>query len=403
MEYTNTLDEGQDLVEAVASLRPTWFRDGEIQAAVDALSKNRSVLLVGPPGVGKTAVLQGVARRFADKPSMPLRRFTTAQILSGTRYIGEWQSKLIRLMTESEQSNAVLNIVDVWNLSSVGATAQSNQNLLDAMRPRLSDGRLRLISEATADQLQDMHHAPKFVTLFEIIRIEPLSGEQMREIVEREAAQIELAIDRDARERLFQLCESFSAVNSGPGPALDLLHKVRDYRDQKLAVGETAEITPHFVEKVFAIHSGLPIFVVSRTESKSAAHIREWFRERIIGQEAAIDAVVEMIAFYKARLHDKRKPVGSFLFVGPTGVGKTELARTLAEFFFGSERRMLRFDMSEFAEYNSFEMLIGSPRIPPDRSIRSGCSRFKSCCSTSWRRRIATCRIFSCSSSTRDG
>src|SRR3979490_3279923 len=116
MEFTNILEEGQDLVEAVRSLRPTYFRDGEIQAAVDALSHNRSVLLVGPPGVGKTAVLQGIARRLAEAQGVKIRRFTTAQILSGTRYIGEWQSKLTQLMTETEQSNAVLNIVDVRNL-----------------------------------------------------------------------------------------------------------------------------------------------------------------------------------------------------------------------------------------------------------------------------------------------
>jgi DNA polymerase III delta prime subunit len=192
----------------------------------------------------------------------------------------------------------------------------------------------------------------------------------MREIIDHEATRQQLTLDRDARERLFGLCETFSAASAGPGPALDLLGKIHDYRDQKLAVGEDARITPLFVEKVFAIHSGLPVFVVSRTESKPAAKIREWFRERIIGQEAAIDAVVEMIAFYKALLHDKSKPIGSFLFVGPTGVGKTELARALAEFFFGSERRMLRFDMSEFADYNSFQMLIGSPGASLERPAR---------------------------------
>jgi ATP-dependent Clp protease ATP-binding subunit ClpC len=370
MEYTNVLEEGQDLAHAATGLPPTYFRDSEIQAAADALSHNRSVLLVGPPGVGKTAVLQGIARRLAEAQGLKIRRFTTAQILSGTRYIGEWQSKLTQLMTESEQSNAVLNIVDVRNLATVGSTIQSSQNLLDAMRPRLSDGRLRLISEATADQLQDMQRAPQFVKLFEIIQIEPLSPDQLREIVDHEAARHQLRLDRDARERLFGLCETFSAASAGPGPALDLLGKIRDYRDQKLAVGEDAGITPLFVEKVFAIHSGLPIFVVSRTESKPAAAIREWFRERIIGQEAAIDAVVEMIAFFKALLHDKGKPIGAFLFVGPTGVGKTELARTLAEFFFGSERRMLRFDMSEFADYNSFQMLIGSPQASAESSAR---------------------------------
>ncbi|MGE0036103.1 MAG: AAA family ATPase [Xanthobacteraceae bacterium] len=151
---------------------------------------------------------------------------------------------------------------------------------------------------------------------------------------------------------------------------LDLLGKVRDYRDQKLAIGEGGTITPLFVEKVFAIHSGLPLFVVSRGEGKSASVIRDWFRERIIGQEAAIEAVVEMIAFYKARLHDTGKPVGSFLFVGPTGVGKTEMARALAEFFFGSDRRMLRFDMSEFTDFHSFEMLVGSANAPAERPAR---------------------------------
>jgi ATP-dependent Clp protease ATP-binding subunit ClpC len=367
-EYPNVLEEGQDLVESGKDLPATLFRDAEAQVAVDALARNRSVLLVGPPGVGKTAVLQAVARRLPE--TTRVLRFTTAQIISGTRYIGEWQSKLTSLMTDAEQSKAVLNIVDVWNLATVGTTAQSKQNLLDAMRPRLAEGRLRLISEATPEQLHDMSLAPKFVALFEIIRIEPLSGDEMREIVEGEAARLALAIDRDARERLFQLCASFAAASAGPGPALDLIRKVRDYRDQKLAVGEAADVTPAFVEKVFAIHSGLPMFVVSRAQSKSAAEIRAWFRDRIIGQEAAIDAVVEMIAFYKARLHDKGKPVGSFLFVGPTGVGKTELARALAEFFFGSERRMLRFDMSEFADYHSFEMLIGSPKGSAERPAR---------------------------------
>jgi ATP-dependent Clp protease ATP-binding subunit ClpC len=370
MDYLYVLQEGQDLVEAAKGLRPQYFREREIETVFAALSNNRSVLLVGPPGVGKTAVLNGVADRLGNETTIGLRRLTTAQMISGTRYLGEWQSKLTHLLADAEQSNVVLNIVDIWNLPTTGLTVQNTENFLDAMRPRLAEGRLRLISEATTDQLQEMYRVAKFVSLFEIIRIEPLTGEQMREIVAREAVHDELTVGADARERIFQLCETFSAADAGPGPALDLLRKVRDYRHQKLAVGEGAEITPPFVEKVFAIHSGLPTFVVARNEHKSAAEIRDWFRARIIGQEAAIDAVVEMIAFYKARLHDKSKPVGSLLFVGPTGVGKTELARTLAEFFFGSERRMLRFDMSEFADYNSFEMLVGSQNVSPPRPAR---------------------------------
>jgi MoxR-like ATPase len=369
-DYANVLQEGQDLVAEATDTRSEFFRENEIQAVIDALMQKKSILLVGPSGVGKTAVLRGVVRRLAIEAGKGFRTFTTSQIMSGTRWIGEWQSKLTRLLKDSEQSDVILNVVDVWNLPSAGSTSQNKECFLDAMRPRFADGRLQVVSEATADQLQEMSRVPKFVSLFEIIHIEPLSDQQMRDIVDNEAVRCELTLEEGARERLFQLCETFSSGMSGPGPLLDLLHKARDYRDQKHAAGEDAEITPLFVEKVFAIHSGLPIFVVSQTETRSAAQIRDWFRERIIGQEAAIEAVVEMIAFYKARLHDTGKPIGSLLFVGPTGVGKTELARALAEFFFGSERRMLRFDMSEFADYNAFEMLVGSPRSTPELPAR---------------------------------
>ena len=360
MEYDKILQEGEDVVEAARSRQPVAFRDREIESVLAGLARKRSVLLVGPPGVGKSAVIDDVARRLEDETGAGIRRISTTQILSGTRYIGDWQTKLTQLMGEAEKSNTILSVVDVWNLPTVGQTAQSRNSLLDAMRPWLTNGRLRLLSETTNEQLLELTRFPNFVSLFEIVRVEPLSGRQVREIVDKEAARIGLPLPLDTLERLFQMSESFSAASAGPGPALDMIQKLRDYREQKIAAGEPAEVTPLFAEKVFAIHSGLPVFVVSRTETKSATDIRDWFRSRIVGQEAAIDAVVEMIAFYKARLHDKGKPIGSFLFVGPTGVGKTELARCLADYFFGSERRMLRFDMSEFADYNSFERLIGS-------------------------------------------
>jgi ATP-dependent Clp protease ATP-binding subunit ClpC len=369
-EYANVLLEGQDLVEAASTDRAEYFRDREIETAVEALLQKRSVLLVGPSGVGKTTVLRAVVRRLALEAGKGFRTFTTSQIMSGTKWIGEWQSKLTNLLRESAQGNVILNVVDIWNLATAGTTSSSKECFLDAMRPQFADGTLQVISEVSADQLQEMSRIPKFASLFELVHIEPLSEPQIRSVIEKEAVHCGLKFEDGAFDRLFQLCETFAADHSGPGPLLDLLHKVRDYRDQKLAAGEEAEVNPFFIEKVFAIHSGLPVFVVSRTESKSAAEIRDWFRQRIIGQDAAIEAVVEMIAFYKARLHDTKKPIGTFLFVGPTGVGKTELARALAEFFFGSERRMLRFDMSEFADYHSFEMLIGSPRGGVERRAR---------------------------------
>jgi ATP-dependent Clp protease ATP-binding subunit ClpC len=290
--------------------------------------------------------------------------------MSGTRWLGEWQSKLTHLLAESERCNAVLNIVDIWNLPTAGASSQGREGFLDAMRPLLAEGRLRIISEVNAVQLQDMHRIPKFVSLFEVIRIEPLSDQQIRSIIAYEADKHTTRLDESVQEHIFRLCDTFSSARYGPGPFLNLIDKLLDYRDQKLAVDEDAGVDIKFVDKVFSIHSGLPLFVVSRTENQSADQIRDWFRARIVGQEDAIEAVIEMISLYKARLHEIDKPIGSFLFVGPTGVGKTELARVLAEFFFGSERRMLRFDMSEFADYHSFEMLVGSTRTTSERPAR---------------------------------
>jgi ATP-dependent Clp protease ATP-binding subunit ClpC len=368
--YRDVLQECEDVAEASAWAGPALFRDAEIEAGLAAVRRGRSLLLVGPSGVGKSAVLTVLAQRLTDEADIRIRRLTTTQIMAGTSYSGEWQTKLTQLMSEAEKPRTALNVVDVWNLPSTGITSQNTNNLLDAMRPWLTGGRLQLVSEATEDQLREMSRASNLISFFEIVRVEPLSAEQLRAIVDRTADRLGMTLTPETRERLFALAEGFSAASPGPGPMLDLLRKLGDYRREKLAAGEPAELTPLFAEKVFAIYSGLPLFVVSQSATQSAAEIRDWFRARIIGQEAAIDAVVEMIAFYKSRLHDKDKPIGSFLFVGPTGVGKTELARCLAQFFFGSERRMLRFDMSEFADYHAFEMLVGSPRVAPQRPAR---------------------------------
>src|SRR5215470_6052679 len=204
--YTDILQEGEDVSASARAAGPVWFRDQEIDAAAAAVLGRRSVLLVGLPGTGKSAVLNGIAARLDQLMQngivIGMRRFTTTQILSGTRYIGDWQTKLTQLMTEAELSNTVLNVVDVWNLASVGMTVQSENNLLDAMRPRIADGRLCLISEVTPEQLQQMSYRTNFVPLFEIVRIEPLSDQQRREILDREATRTGLTLPHETRERM---------------------------------------------------------------------------------------------------------------------------------------------------------------------------------------------------------
>ncbi|HUH01533.1 MAG TPA: AAA family ATPase, partial [Kofleriaceae bacterium] len=173
-----------------------------------------------------------------------------------------------------------------------------------------------------------------------------------------------LTVGPEAQQALVRTTSRFAPSRPQPGPALALHRKVRDYQAQRRAAGDVVTIDRKFVEEVFSLYSGLPRFVVSHAETIPGREIRAWFEDRLVGQREAIEAVVEAIALFKAGLNDPNRPIGSFLFVGPTGVGKTELARLLATFLFGSASRMLRFDLSEFKDYHSFEMLVGDPGKP---------------------------------------
>jgi ATP-dependent Clp protease ATP-binding subunit ClpA len=361
--YEEALErDARDLVSAAeaSELVPVYFRDAEVASVLDQLDRNRSVLLVGPAGVGKTAVIHGVAQAMATRAVGDLFEISTALLLAGTRYIGEWQTKVTRIAAAAAEVGAVLYVTDVWNLPQVGRTSTNENNMLDALRPFLESGRLVIAGEATPETLRVMQRVSGFLRLFHPIDIAPLAPEKVDHAIDLAAGRGGARIDAASRTCLVKLTTRFLAARPQPGPALSLLAQVLDYQEQKRGIGEHEPVSPSFVERVFSIMTGLPPFVVSREVTMSASDVRAWFAERIVGQSDAISAVVEMIALFKAGLHDPAKPIGTFLFVGPTGVGKTELARALATFIFGSPQRLLRFDLSEFKDFSSFELLLGS-------------------------------------------
>ena len=363
-KYDNALLESRELTHDSRAFRPTVFRDGILAAVAKAIAARRSVLLVGPSGVGKTKIIEGLALLLTQTGPRKLYELTTIQILSGTVYLGEWQSKATALFDAAAKGKSLIYFSDIWNLPSAGRSSNRDDTVWDALRPRLLNGELQVIGEITEQQLLALNALSGFTTPFEIIEVPPLSADEVASVVRAEAERISLEMDTPAAARLLELCSQFLPASSGPGPALRLTGQIRQYLDEKRAAGEDEPVTAGFVEKVFAVYSGLPRFIVSRQEVRPVAEIRDWFQSRIVGQREAIDAVVQMITLYKAGLHDARRPIGSFLFVGPTGVGKTELARTLAIYLFGSEKRLLRFDLSEFKDYHSFQMLIGDPEKP---------------------------------------
>jgi ATP-dependent Clp protease ATP-binding subunit ClpC len=354
----------RDLVDAAieGALPPVWFREADAASTLDLLDRRRSVLLVGPAGVGKTAVVHAIARRMADRGKGRLAEISTTTVMSGTKYLGEWETKIDGILRNADASQAVLYLTDVWNLAYAGKTSNSERNLLDAVRPAVLAGRVAILAEATPEVVRLMERTPHFIDLFLRQAVSPLPDDKIDPLLVQAMGAMHVHADAETRKTMVQLTSRYLPARPQPGPALALLNRAREYQEEKLGIGEAAPLDSAFVEKVFSIHTGLPMFVISRRETKRAEEIRAWFRDRIVGQQEAIEAVVETIALFKAGLNDPEKPIGTFLFVGPTGVGKTELARALATFLFGSPNRLLRFDLSELKDYHAFEQLLGNPR-----------------------------------------
>ena len=367
--YEDAFSEGRNLTEASVKFPKTPFRSEIVSKAIQVLARRRSVLLVGAPGVGKTRVVHEMASQMRQSGRAKVFEFSVSQLLTGTKYLGEWETKANRIIESAVALSAILYFSDIWNLITAAKSANRDVTAWDLMRPFLEQERLQLIGEVTPEQLQAISRAPQFASLFESVSVPPLMSEQILELALDEARRLRLPTTDGTVARVLTLCQQFLPAVEGPGPVLELLAQIRDYQGQKREVNEPEELSPSFAEKVFSIYSGLPLIVVSPSVTKPVSEIEAWFQENIVGQKEPIRAVVEAIALYKAGLHDPGRPIGSFLFVGPTGVGKTELARALARFLFGSESRLLRFDLSEFKDYHAFQMLIGDPNHP-DRPAR---------------------------------
>lgn len=363
---------GRDLSyeAACARLATTLYRDELIEKIGDSLVRERSVLLVGEAGVGKSAVVHGLVYHLFDiyidclagEPHRVLE-LSTGHVMSGARYIGDWEENTLKLIDGAVRDRVILNYADIWNLPHAGKTRDSPSNMLELLNPKLNDKGLLLLGEITPEILPMMQKDPGFLSIFDIHHVEPLSANQIQAIAQRHADSLGIRLAKGSLLRAVELCLQFLPDNAGPRNLLMLLDRIERHGEESAGGGDVV-VGSALVEEVFSRFSGLPLFVLDRSKTLKIQEIRRWFSERVVGQEQAVEAVVDSIVMFKSALNDPSKPLGTFLFSGPTGVGKTELAKALASFLFGSEQRLLRFDLSEFSEYTSFKLLIGDPSNP---------------------------------------
>jgi len=360
-------------------LEQAFHREALLQTIEERLSGsgNRSFILVGPSGCGKATLIHEVCRRLgAAGPAGLMLQTSSGFLLAGTKYLGEWQTRLRDLVDVAKGTQRLLlYVTDINNLLGAGTTAKSEENIGDFLAPHVESGALTLVAKCTPEELaRGIEQRPAFRRLFDVITVEAaLPGETERIAVEvgeelaqrvRERLGRRLVYQESFFPRLLEVADQFRSAVARPGRAVDLLGATVQRMARVAARGGEGEIHlgPHHIIEMLARDSGVPQTLLDDRQPLSLEDVRRFLSERVIGQPQAVAAVVNLVTLIKAGLSDPTKPTGVLFFVGPTGVGKTELAKSLAEYLFGSSERMLRLDMTEFNDVGAVERLIGNPQ-----------------------------------------
>lgn len=345
---------------------PLPQREEVLKRLFRELADRRSVILIGAPGVGKTSLIHQAIHRVR-KQNVPdeLREFkfyesSCTNMMADTKYIGEWDTKVFGLV-RALGDRSILVLSDMWNLIGAGSYEGSSRDMFDALQSQLQRGEVILIGEMTDQRFEACkYRSPTFAQAFTHIRIEEPPEEAVKTVLHHKAKHLaqhyKLDYGPEPIERAYSVCRRLIPYEVFPGKGVRLLQKVFS---ETSTVEERHSVDPGMVWQIFARESGLPLFMLDLDMQMDIEEARSFMREHVVGQEEAIEKVVDTFALFKAQLNDPTKPLGTFFFVGPTGVGKTEMAKAMATYLFGSPDRLIRIDMSEFSSPHSVERLLG--------------------------------------------
>ncbi|HZZ77750.1 MAG TPA: AAA family ATPase [Gemmataceae bacterium] len=342
------------------------LRDAEIDELSRLLqsSDRRPVLLLGPSLVGKTALLhEHVYRSWLmrrDKHKVRNLTFLLApqRLISGMSYVGQWENRLLAILKEARKKNHLLFFDDFLGLYHAGVTSQSDLNVAHVLKPYVERRDVRLIAEMTPEAFRVLRERDRgFADLFHVLPVrESEEAETLRILIETQRTlegreRCKFAID--VLPTVIDLQRRYARTLAFPGKACQFMGRVAVKHHDK-------DITRKMVLHEFHLQSGLSLTFLDGQARLERDKIVEPLAERIIGQHAALDAAADVIAIAKARLNDPERPLGTFLFLGPTGVGKTQCAKAIATFLFGAADQLLRFDMNEFIEPGAAARLVGT-------------------------------------------
>ena len=431
---TPNLDQvGIDLTAAARAgrLDPVIGRVREIERVIQILSRRtkNNPALIGEPGVGKTAIVEGLAHRIVagDVPeTLEGRRLTAldiAAVVAGTKYRGEFEERLKKIIEEIKTSGNCILFIDEFHTMVGAGAAEGAVDAANILKPSLARGELQCIGATTLDDYRKyVERDAALERRFQPVLVEEPSVEDTLEILrgikERYEEHHRLVISDEALNSAATLAARYIPDRFLPDKAIDLIdeaasrvrirHRTKpvtlkelkqvedsyrrdkeaalatqqyDYaaelRERELQIEEKIKkmeeewksekeqdkpvVTAENIAEVVAMWTGIPVVQLAGDETERLLHMEEALHERIIGQDEAIGTVSKAVRRARAGLKDPRHPIGNFIFLGPTGVGKTELARALAQFMFGNEDTLIRLDMSEFMEKFAVSRLVGAP------------------------------------------
>nr|WP_031074509.1 AAA family ATPase [Streptomyces sp. NRRL WC-3742] len=428
---TPTLDEyGRDLTEEARSgrLDPVVGRAEEIEQTVEILSRRtkNNPVLIGEPGVGKTAIVEGLAQRIVsgDVPrSLADKRVVSLDLtalVAGSKYRGEFEERLKNVIDEvtAAEKSVILFLDELHTVVGAGGGGEGSMDAGNILKPALARGELSVVGATTLDEYR--RHVEKDAALerrFQPVLVPEPSVEETIEILQglRDAyeAHHQVRFSDEALDAAATLSDRYVSDRFLPDKAIDLLDQagarvrlrslsgsteasgvhdritklkreldeavadeefvraanlkteLRQTEDELAAIAESREevvdVTADDIAQVLSSRTGIPVAELNATEKERLLRLEDHLHEKVIGQDEAVTAVAQAVRRGRAGMGDPDRPTGSFLFLGPTGVGKTELAKALAALLFGDPDRMIRFDMSEFQEKHTVSRLVGSP------------------------------------------